>query len=164
MACGLIRAARPTTSTLMPKNTATRATPIRAPYSPLVPTSTALTATMITAAAAVIRPARRTMMAYFASIYLAPEGSPAPAQARAGVPRFCREPGTAPWSRCGYPVGFRKRITRLCFAVEGPARETYHKVLDPVFTLSLENYDQLEGGVEIRRAESRSRPGRWSAR
>src|SRR5580658_2689545 len=134
MACGLTRAARPTTRTLRPKNTMTRATPIRAPYSPLAPTNAALTATMIAAAAAVTAPARRTMMAYFASIYLAPEGSTAPAQAREGAPRFWPEPVAAPWLRCGYPVGFRKRITRLYFAVEGPARERYHKVLDSVFT------------------------------
>ena len=68
MACGLTRAARPTTSTLMPKNTVTRATPTSAPISPLTPTTAALTATMIAAATAVSAPARRTIVAYFASI------------------------------------------------------------------------------------------------
>src|SRR4029077_12499589 len=68
MAPGLTRAARPTTSTLMPKNTVTMATPMSAPISPLTPTRAALTATMIAAATAVSAPARRTTVAYFASI------------------------------------------------------------------------------------------------
>ena len=68
MAPGLTRAARPTTSTLMPKNTVTMATPISAPIRPLTPTRAALTATMIAAATAVSAPARRTIVAYFASI------------------------------------------------------------------------------------------------
>src|SRR5690349_14020732 len=68
MACGLTRAARPTTSTLMPKNTMTTATPTSAPISPLTPTRAALSATMIAAAIAVSAPARRTIVAYFASI------------------------------------------------------------------------------------------------
>ena len=68
MAGGLIRAARPTTSTLIPKNTVTMATPTSAPIRPLTPTRAALTATMIAAATAVSAPARRTMMAYLASI------------------------------------------------------------------------------------------------
>ncbi len=52
MACGLIRAARPTASTLIEKNTATRAIPSAAPSSPLVPAMPALTAAMITATTA----------------------------------------------------------------------------------------------------------------
>src|SRR6185503_19330175 len=68
MACGLTRAARPTTSTLMPKNTVTMATPMSAPIRPLTPTKAALRATMIAAAMAVSAPARRTIVAYFASI------------------------------------------------------------------------------------------------
>src|ERR1051326_2380427 len=114
MACGLLRAARPTTSTLRPKNTVTIATPISAPYSPLAPPSTALTATMTAAAAAVSAPARLMMMAYFASIYLAPEGPTATTQARGRIPQAWQEPAAAPDDRRrGYPVGSRKRITGL---------------------------------------------------
>src|SRR5580658_5437916 len=119
MACGLTRAARPTTRTLRPKNTMTRATPIRAPYSPLAPTNAALTATMTAAAAAVSAPARRTMMAYFASIYLAPEGSTATTRNRGGTPAFLAGAGRRAVQSVRYPVGFTKGITGLCSAEVG---------------------------------------------
>ena len=52
MAWGLTRAARLTATTLMPKKSATTATPIRAPISPLLPPSTAASTAMITAVTA----------------------------------------------------------------------------------------------------------------
>src|SRR2546427_3917587 len=82
MAPGLTRAARPTTNTLMPKNTVTIATPMSAPIRPWTPTRAALTATMIAAATAVSAAARRTIVAYFASI----TGLP-------GVRQQLRQPG-----------------------------------------------------------------------
>src|ERR1700683_4320795 len=100
MACGLIRAARPTTSTLLP-------------------TRAALTATMTAAAAAVSAPARRTMMAYFASIYLAPEGSTATTRTRGGTPAFLAGAGRRAVQSVRYPVGFTKGITGLCSAEVG---------------------------------------------
>jgi len=59
MAVGLIFAARHTAVMLIPKKTATKATPSRLPSSPLAPPSTVLSTTMISAAPAVITAERR---------------------------------------------------------------------------------------------------------
>src|SRR6516164_2035523 len=111
MACGLIRAARPTTSTLMPKNTVTMATPISAPIRPLTPARAADTTTMIAAAAAVSAPARRMMMAYFASIL---RGS-------WEVDSNCTDAGARPAFLAG--AGRRAVVSERVF---GWVYETYH--------------------------------------
>src|SRR6266568_2783846 len=91
MACGLTRAARPTASTLMPKNTVTMATPTRAPHD-----------------RGVLR-----------QHYRAPEGWTATLLTRKDVPRAVQEPVAAPLPRYRYPVRFTKGITGLSLAVEG---------------------------------------------
>src|ERR1039458_2032843 len=119
MAGGLIRAARPTTTTLMPKNTVTTATPTSAPIRPLTPTRAALRATMIAAAAAVSAPARRTIVAYFASISWLLRVWTATLLTREMSPRTLQEPVAAPLSWCRHPVRFTKGITGLSLAEEG---------------------------------------------
>jgi hypothetical protein len=74
---------------------------------------------MIAAAMAVSAPARRTIVAYFASIYVAPEGSTAALLTRGDPPRTLQEPVAASLSRCGDPVRFTKGITGLSLAKEG---------------------------------------------
>src|SRR5260370_11922747 len=133
MAWGLTRAARPTTSTLMPKNTVTRATPIRAPYSPLTPTSAALTATMTGAAAAVSAPARRTMMAYFASITWLLRGRHQLLGSGA-CPAFLAGAGRRSVGSVRVSGWVYERYHGPLLCRRGAARETYHKVLDSVFT------------------------------
>src|ERR1039457_5679240 len=150
MAGGLIRAARPTTTTLMPKNTVTTATPTSAPIRPLTPTRAALRATMIAAAAAVSAPARRTIVAYFASISWLLRVWTATLLTREMSPRTLQEPVAAPLSWCGHPVRFTKGITGLSLAEEGPLVKHITKSL----TLSLPDRTQfmtiaLGNGTEV---------------
>ena len=63
IACGLIFAARPTTSTLIPKNAITSPTPSAAPSSPLVPPKIALNTIMSSATGAVSMAERRRITA-----------------------------------------------------------------------------------------------------
>src|SRR5712691_5414523 len=144
MACGLFRAARPTTSTLTPKNTVTMATPTSAPISPLTPTRAALTVTMIAAATAVSAPARRTIVAYFASItrllrvrqqHCWPGGTTPP---RGHNAEQCPASGAGAGCRAAAAVRVSGQVYERYHGPlnrrRGAARETYHKVLDSVFT------------------------------